>query len=298
MAKAREIKRRIRSIENTRQITKTMEMVATSKLKRAQDRVIAARPFDEFMRQVIAQVREGAREEAEGYALLREEAASGRAGIIIVTSNRGLAGAFNANLVRETRRLIDRLRQEGKEVQLHVIGKKGAAMLRYQGYAPDQVMTDLSDRPTFQEAEAVADPMIDAFAERRLDEVHLVYSLFKTSVEQRPVAAQILPLPVEEGGGKGSETAEREYRPIYEFLPSPATILTRLLPLFLRFGVYRAIIESAASEHGARRTAMKNATDNAQDIIRDLTRFYNRARQAQITQEIAELVGGAEALKR
>jgi F-type H+-transporting ATPase subunit gamma len=308
MAKAREIKRRIRSIENTRQITKTMEMVAASKLKRAQDRVVAARPFDEFMRQVIAQVREGAREEAEAYALLREEAASGRAGVLTVTSNRGLAGAFNANLVRETRRLIDRLRQEGKEVELHVIGKKGAAMLRYQGYAPDQVMTDLSDRPTFLEAEAVAGPLIDAFAERRLDEVHLVYSHFKTPVEQRPVAAQILPLPVEEkaapaGAGRPaapdqSVASERKYRPIYEFLPSPADILTRLLPLFLRYGVYRAIIESAASEHGARRTAMKNATDNAQEIIRTLTRSYNRARQAQNTQEIAELVGGAEVLRR
>jgi F-type H+-transporting ATPase subunit gamma len=131
-----------------------------------------------------------------------------------------------------------------------------------------------------------------------VDEVHLVFSIFKTPLVQRPFAAQFLPLPVEEGGGKGSETAEREYRPIYEFLPSPATILTRLLPLFLRYGVYRAIIESAASEHGARRTAMKNATVYAQDMIRDLTRFYNRARQAQITQEIAELVGGAEAQRR
>ena len=311
MAKAREIKRRIRSIENTRQITKTMEMVAASKLKRAQDRVVAARPFDEFMRQVIARVREGAREEALEYPLLRSEAVSGRAGVLTVSSNRGLAGAFNANLVRETRRLIERLRTEGKELELHVIGKKGAAMLRYQGYPPDRVITDLSDRPSYQEADEVATPLIEAFVDRRLDEVHVVYSHFRTAVEQRPFAAQILPLPSEEeieqeaakGGQPAPETrreTEREaagYEPIYEFLPSSGAILGRLLPLFLRYGVYRAVIESAASEHGARRTAMKNATDNAQEIIRTLTRSYNRARQAQITQEIAELVGGAEALR-
>ncbi|HUP01869.1 MAG TPA: ATP synthase F1 subunit gamma [Gemmatimonadota bacterium] len=311
MAKAREIKRRIRSIENTRQITKTMEMVAASKLKRAQDRVVAARPFDEFMRQVIAQVREGAREEAGEFPLLRDEPGTGRAGILTVTSNRGLAGAFNANLGRETRRLIERLKAEGKTVELHVIGKKGAAMLRYQGHPPDRVIIDLSDRPSYQEADEVATPLIDAFTDRRLDEVHVVYSLFKTPVEQRPVAVQILPLPteeeIEEEGSKGGRPVsqprretEREkagYEPIYEFLPSSGAILHRLLPLFLRYGVYRAVIESAASEHGARRTAMKNATDNAQEIIRTLTRSYNRARQAQITQEIAELVGGAEALK-
>lgn len=308
MAKAREIKRRIRSVENTRQITKTMEMVAASKLKKAQDRVIAARPFDEFMRQVIAQVREGTAEAREEFPLLRQEPRSGRAAVLVVTSNRGLAGAFNANLVREARQRKEALEREGKEVELHVIGKKGAAMLRYQEHPPDRTITDLSDTPAFDEAKRVAEPLIEGFVAHRLDEVHLVYSLFRSPVEQQPVSSRLLPLPeagaielersaAAEAKPSPPEEEDRRYEPIYEFLPSAGRILTEILPLYLEYGVYRAVIESAASEHGARRTAMKNATDNADELLKSLTRSYNRARQAQITQEIAEVVGGAEALR-
>jgi F-type H+-transporting ATPase subunit gamma len=307
MAKAREIKRRIRSIDNTRQITKTMEMVAASKLKRAQDRVVAARPFDEFMRQVIASVREGASEELGEFPLLRQTGVSGKVGVLVVTSNRGLAGAFNANLVKAARARMKELRAEGNEIELHVIGKKGAGMLRYLGDVPDRTIVDLPDRPSYEDAGTVAEPLIEAFLEERLDAVYLVYSLFRSPVEQRPVVAQLLPLPergaaepgraaAEPASGKDAAAGPR-YLPVYEFLPSPQAILGQLLPLFLRYGVYRAVSESAASEHGARRTAMKNATDNAKELIRNLTRSYNRARQAQITQEIAELVGGSEALR-
>jgi F-type H+-transporting ATPase subunit gamma len=296
MAKAREIKRRIRSVDNTRQITKTMEMVAASKLKRAQDRVVAARPFDLFLRQVMEKVRQGLVESPDRFPLLREDGRSGRVGFLVVTSNRGLAGAFNANLVREALARMRQVEAEGKTVELHVIGKKGAAMLRYAGYPPERIVTDLPDRPTYQQATETAEPMIQDFIDGKLDAVHLVYSLFKSPVEQRPATARILPLPLASEANTPVE-GERRYVPIYEFLPSPEEILTRLLPLFLRYGVYRAVIESAASEHGARRTAMKNATDNAKELIRTLTRTYNRARQAQITQEIAELVGGAEAQK-
>jgi F-type H+-transporting ATPase subunit gamma len=313
MAKAREIKRRIRSIDNTRQITKTMEMVAASKLKRAQDRVVAARPFDEFMRQVIMHVREGAADELADFPLLRSSAITNRVGVLVVTSNRGLAGAFNANLVRAARAHMKALREDGKDIELHVIGKKGASMLRYLGDTPERTIVDLPDRPSYEDAGAVAEPLIDAFLAERLDAVYLVYSHFRSPVEQRPVVAQLLPLPergeiaagfesgvsLQETEARRREEAEEAggYEPVYEFLPSPAAILSQLLPLFLRYGIYRAISESAASEHGARRTAMKNATDNAKELIRSLTRSYNRARQAQITQEIAELVGGAEALK-
>jgi F-type H+-transporting ATPase subunit gamma len=314
MAKAREIKRRIRSIDNTRQITKTMEMVAASKLKRAQDRVVAARPFDEFMRQVIMHVREGAADELADFPLLRSEVITNRVGVLVVTSNRGLAGAFNANLVRAARTHMKQLRAEGKEIELHVIGKKGASMLRYLGDTPERTIVDLPDRPSYEDAGAVAEPLIEGFLADRLDAVYLVYSHFRSPVEQRPVVAQLLPLPERGEMSAGFVSAETsaaaaetekerrveaavEYEPVYEFLPSPAAILSQLLPLFLRYGIYRAISESAASEHGARRTAMKNATDNAKELIRSLTRSYNRARQAQITQEIAELVGGAEALK-
>lgn len=305
MAKAREIKRRIRSIDNTRQITKTMEMVAASKLKRAQDRIVAARPFDEFMRQVIAHVHEGAAEELADFPLLRSSAFSNRVGVLVVTSNRGLAGAFNANLVKAARAHMAELRSEGKEVELHVIGKKGASMLRYLGEAPERTIVDLPDRPSYEDAGTITEPLIEEFLAQRLDAVYLVYSQFRSPVEQRPVVAQLLPLPERVGlgtdvapeRGGNEEDSGRRYQPVYEFLPSPEAILSQLLPLFLRYGVYRAVSESAASEHGARRTAMKNATDNAKELIRNLTRSYNRARQAQITQEIAELVGGSEALR-
>ncbi len=295
MAKARDLKRRIKSVENTRQITKTMEMVAASKLKRSQDRVVAARPFDEFMRHVIGQLRAGIEASAEEFPLLREDGETGRVGFLVVTSNRGLAGAFNANLVREAAARMREQEARGKTIELHVVGKKGASMLRYVGRPPDRTVTDLPDRASYLDAVATAEPLIDAFVAGELDAVFLVYSLFKSPVEQRPATARILPLPLAEE--EGGEAQERRYRPVYEFLPSPQEILTRILPLFLKYGVYRAVIESAASEHGARRTAMKNATDNAKELIRTLTRNYNRARQAQITQEIAELVGGAEALK-
>ncbi|HET6360563.1 MAG TPA: ATP synthase F1 subunit gamma [Gemmatimonadota bacterium] len=313
MAKAREIKRRIRSIDNTRQITKTMEMVAASKLKRAQDRVVAARPFDEFMRQVIMHVREGAADELTDFPLLRSSAITNRVGVLVVTSNRGLAGAFNANLVKAARAHMKTLRADGKEIELHVIGKKGASMLRYLGDTPERTIVDLPDRPSYEDAGAVAEPLIEAFLAEKLDAVYLVYSHFRSPVEQRPVVSQLLPLPEqgenaagfrptgslreEEARRREEAGGEKGYEPVYEFLPSPSAILSQLLPLFLRYGIYRAVSESAASEHGARRTAMKNATDNAKDLIRALTRSYNRARQAQITQEIAELVGGAEALK-
>lgn len=295
MAKAREIKRRIRSIDKTRQITKTMEMVAASKLKRAQDRVVAARPFDVFMRQVIAKVREGAGHAEEAFPLLRTRRLSGRAAVLVVTSNRGLAGAFNANLVRTAQESLRQLETEGLTTELHVVGKRGATMLQYQGETIDRVVTDISDRPSYAEAEELSSSLIDAFVDGRLDGVNLVYSHFRSPVEQRPVAAPLLPLPRDQRSDTGEH--ERPFEPIYEFLPSPEAILSRLLPLFLKYGVYRALIESAASEHGARRTAMKNATDSADEMIKDLTRWFNRARQAQITQEIAELVGGSEALK-
>lgn len=303
MAKAREIQRRIRSIDNTRQITKTMEMVAASKLKKAQDRVIAARPFDEQMRSVMAHVRKGVVsggrpriQDTEQYPLLREEGVSNRVGVLLITSNRGLAGAFNANLIKEAASLVDQLKEEGKEVELHVVGKKGVSTLRYLGYPPDRAVTTLSDQPTYEEAGELVEPLIEAFLDRRLDEIQLVYSMFRSPVEQRPTSARLLPIPAQQGAGDEGDEG-REYSPIYEYLPSPEAIYTTLLPLFVRYGVYRAVIESAASEHGARRTAMKNATDNAEEMIRVLTRSFNRARQAQITQEIAEVVGGGEALR-
>jgi len=288
MAKAREIRRRIRSVENTRQITRTMEMVATSKLKRATDRVYAARPYAERLAEVIGRLADP--ELRERYPLLRRPEEVRRAAVVLLTANRGLAGAFNANLIREASKLIDRLRGDGVEVDLHVIGKKGINYFRFRRERLATERTDISDRPSAEDAASVVDPLIDAFTRGEVDAVYVVYAQFRSALSTPPAVMQILPVEPPTGMGAGPSAG-------YILSPSADEILTRLLPLYVRNSVYRALVETAAAEQGARRTAMKNATDNAGEMLETLRRSYNRARQAQITQEIAEIVGGAAALE-
>ena len=292
MAKGRELKGRIKSVEGTRKITRTMEMVATSKLKRAQDRVVAARPYARSLAQVIADLYTP--ELAERFPLLRQpagarrEAASGeRAAVLLLTSNRGLAGAFNANLIREARSLIERLEREGTAVDAHVVGRKGIGFFRYAGRKLETARTDIGDRPTVEHATELVQDLMNAFVEQRLDAVYVVYAKFNSPISTPPVAERVLPVTPPERKGPARD---------YILLPSAEAILSELLPLYVRNAVYRALVETVAGEQGARRTAMKNATDNAGDMLNILRRTYNRARQAQITQEIAEIVGGAEAL--
>ena len=287
MAKAREIRRRIRSVENTRQITRTMEMVATSKLKRATDRVYAARPYAERLGEVIGRL--VVPDLRERYALLRRPETIRRAAVVVMTANRGLAGAFNVNLIREARQLIDRLRGDGAEVDLHVLGKKGISFFRYQREAIASERTDIGDRPSAEDAASIADPLIEGFKRGDVDAVYVVYAQFRSALSTPPAVMRILPV---------EPPAEAESTAVdYILSPSADEILDRLLPLYVRNSVYRALVETAAAEQGARRTAMKNATDNAGEMLDVLRRSYNRARQAQITQEIAEIVGGAAALE-
>ncbi|MFN2433060.1 MAG: ATP synthase F1 subunit gamma [Gemmatimonadota bacterium] len=311
MGKVQQLRRRIKSVRNTRQITKTMEMVSASKLKRAQDRVVAARPFAEMLQAVI-----GALDVDPGeieHPLLRRAPEPRTAAVFLFTSNRGLAGAFNFNLVKRALALKAELEGQGLAVRLHVAGRKGATALRYRGVVPENLWTDLSDRPSFEEADRVAPVVIQAFTSGEADEVWLVFSRFNSPVDTPPWVERILPVGAEVGGrageaargearpaGRGGASQEERgegVRPIYLLTPSPEEIFTQLLPLYIRNAVYHALTESAAGEHGARRTAMKNATDNASDLVDALNRTYNRARQAQITQELAELMGGSEALK-
>jgi len=287
MAKAREIRRRIRSVENTRQITRTMEMVATSKLKRATDRVYAARPYADRLGEVIARLVDP--ELSERFALLRRPERIRRAAVILLTANRGLAGAFNGNLIREASGLIRRLRDDGVEVELHVVGRKGINYFRYQGEPIARETTEIGDRPTADDAAGLVDPLIEAFERREVDAVYVVYAQFRSALSTPPAVLRILPVEPP----SGDEAAATSYI----LSPSADEILTRLLPLYVRNSVYRALVETAAAEQGARRTAMKNATDNAGEMLDVLRRSYNRARQAQITQEIAEIVGGAAALE-
>jgi F-type H+-transporting ATPase subunit gamma len=296
MSKTRELKRRIRSIRKTRQITRTMEMVSTSKLKRAADRVHAARPFAERLGQVIGRLLDP--ELRERYPLLRQPERVQRAAIIVITSNRGLAGAFNTNVIKEARTLLRRLRKDGVEVELHMVGKKGISFFRFQRERLATERSDITDKPTAEDANSVVDPLREGFERGDLDEVYVVYAQFKSALSTPPTATRILPVTADVAGGGEADTADSAAQQAgYILSPSADEILNRLLPLYVRNSVYRALVETAAAEHGARRTAMKNATDNAGDMLDRLNRTYNRARQAMITQEIAEIVGGAAALE-
>ncbi|HKG95478.1 MAG TPA: F0F1 ATP synthase subunit gamma [Gemmatimonadaceae bacterium] len=287
MAKGRELKSRIKTVENTRKITRTMEMVATSKMKRASDRVAAARPYATALGEVMENLYSP--ELAERFPLLRQPERVRRAAVVLLTSNRGLAGAFNANLIREARNLVARLEREGTQVVLHVVGRKGLGYFRYVGREVARSRTDLGDRPTAADAADLVDALMGEFVAGTLDAVYVVYARFVSALSTPPVSERVLPVARPE---RKPGAARRDYI----LAPSAEAILEELLPLYVRNSVYRALVETAAGEHGARRTAMKNATDNASDMLKSLRRTYNRARQAQITQEIAEIVGGAAAL--
>jgi F-type H+-transporting ATPase subunit gamma len=287
MAKGRELKGRIKSVENTRKITRTMEMVATSKLKRAQDRVVAARPYAAALAEVISNLYSPAL--AERFPLLRQPAQERRAAVIVLTSNRGLAGGFNANLLREARTLLARLERQGTQVDLHVVGRKGIGYFRYVNRTLAGQRTDVTDRPTAADAAGLVDALMGDFTAGTLDAVYVVYSRFVSAVSTPPATERVLPVTPP----ARTTSAQRDYL----LYPSAEALLTELLPGYVRNAVYRALVETAAAEQGARRTAMKNATDNASEILNVLRRTYNRARQAQITQEIAEIVGGAAALE-
>ncbi len=297
MAKPRELRRRIKSVQSTRKITKTMELVATSKLKRAQDRVIAARPYAAALAEVMGDLY--APELAERFPLLRQPRApepgvSRRVALIVITANRGLCGAFNANLIREARRRIEQLEADGGTVDLHLIGKKGITYFKFAKRPVASQRTDIGDKPRAEHAAEIVGPLMAQFESGALDAVEVVFARFKSAVSTPPTTLRILPIapPRAAEGGRGRQRAVN-----YILKPSAEAILEQLLPLYVRNQIYRALVETAAAFLGAQRTAMKNATDNAGEIIELLQRTYNRARQAQITQELAEIVGGAEALK-
>jgi F-type H+-transporting ATPase subunit gamma len=289
MAKPRELKRRIRSVQNTRKITKTMELVSTSKLKRAQDRVVGARPYAQALAEVIGDLYSPAL--AERFPLLRQPPLR-RVAVLLITSNRGLCGAFNANLIREARRRLTEVEGQGAAAELHLVGKKGVSYFRFARRAVASQRIDIGDRPTAAHAAELVEPLMARFSAGDLDAVDVVFAKFNSAVSTPPTTLRILPVtPPKAEGRKGGRAVN------YILKPSAEAILESLLPLYVRNQMYRALVETAAAEHGARRTAMKNATDAGGDMLDLLQRTYNRARQGQITQELAEIVGGAEALK-
>ncbi len=310
MEKARELRRRIRSVEKTRQITRTMEMVSASKLKRAQDRVVHSRPYAAALVDVMAELFDA--EHAGQFPLLRVVTPPVRAAVVVITSNRGLCGGFNANLIRLARERMRTLAGEGVAVELHAIGRKGIGFFRYAGQPLASQRIDIGDRPTPQHAVEIIGPLMERFEHGELDLVEVVFGKFNSPVHTPPTVMKILPVatPGADGrvdGRRGGQAVNTGASPAtgppvypsanYLLRPSAEAVVGAVLPLYVRNQMYRALVETAAAEHGARRTAMKNATDSAGEMIDWLRRTYNRARQAQITQEIAEIVGGSEALQ-
>jgi F-type H+-transporting ATPase subunit gamma len=263
-----------------------MEMVATSKMKRAQERVMAARPFANVLTEVISSLYSS--ELAERFPLLRQPATVRRAAVLVLTSNRGLAGGFNSNIIKEARTVIAQLSEENIEVELHVVGRNAKGYYRYVGRAVASTRTDITDRPSVKDAGGLVDGLMDRFARGELDAVYVVSAKFRSALSTPPHTEKILPVTPPDRKGPSRD---------YLLFPSAEAILTELLPAYVRNVVYRALVENEAGFQGAQRTAMKNATDNATEILNLLRRNYNRARQANITQEISEIVGGAAALE-
>jgi F-type H+-transporting ATPase subunit gamma len=293
-AKLRDTRRRIRSIQSTMKITRAMELIATSRIVKAQQRVEQSRPYAERLTAAIADV--ASITNNLGNPLLEARPDPKFAAVFVVTSDRGLAGAYNSSILRRTEELLSLLRSEGKEVKLFVAGRKGISYFRFRGRPVEESWTGASETPSYEDAKEIADALIQRFNDHEVDEIHGVFTNFQSVVRQKAVARRFVPMAVE----TVDRPQEDQDRPLnqYIFEPEPEALLDALLPRYVETRVYNALLESAAAEHAARRRAMSAATDNAQDLIKVLTRVANQARQTEITTEIMEIVGGAEALRQ
>jgi F-type H+-transporting ATPase subunit gamma len=296
----REYRARIRSVESTKKITRAMELIAASRIIKAQQRAQAAAPYARELTRAVSAV---ATFSNVDHPLTTEPAESKRAAILIVTSDRGLAGAYSSSVIKEAERLAEKLRGEGKEVDTYISGRKGVAYFNFRRRPIVREWSGFSDQPTYDVAREIGDTLIGAFLSEEetasegvgagVDEVHVVYTRFRSMLVQEPTAVRLLPLEVVEGEER---PAPEEALPLYEFEPSAAEVLDGLLPRYVQSRIFFALLQAAASELAARQRAMKSATDNAEELIKKYTRIANQARQAGITQEISEIVGGVNAL--
>jgi F-type H+-transporting ATPase subunit gamma len=284
MASLRDIRRRIRGVRSTAQITKAMELVAASRMRRAQQRVVAARPYAETMRTFIAELSAvAAGQSADELHPLLEQRGVDTVGIILLTTDRGLCGALNTNTIRRASELI---LAQTQTVELLTIGRKGQDFMARRGYTIFASVTGLGDRPSYDQVIPIGRNVMDSFMERRMDECYLVYPEFVSTLTQRPKVQKILPIaPAGDAPAKSID---------YIFEPDPKSILEELLPRYVEVLIYEAILEMQASEQSARMVAMRNANQNAQDLIKDLTLVYNKTRQAAITREVTEIASAAE----
>ncbi|MDB1087631.1 F0F1 ATP synthase subunit gamma [Streptomyces sp. ACA25] len=293
-------KRRIKSVTATKKITKAMEMIAASRIVKAQRQVSASAPYSEELTKAVTAV---AYSSDVKHPLTTEADRPWRAAVLLITSDRGLAGGYSSNAIKAAETLTAKLVAQGKQVDTYIVGRKGMAYYGFRERPVKESWTGFSDSPSYADAKAVAAPLIAAMEretsdEGGVDELHIVFTEFLSMMTQVPVGRKMLPLTfastAEESAAVFEKTAEA--RALYDFEPSPEHVLDALLPRYVESRIYNAMLQSAASEHAARRRAMKSATDNAEDLIKSLTRLANAARQADITQEISEIVGGASAL--
>ncbi|WP_433264509.1 F0F1 ATP synthase subunit gamma [Actinosynnema sp. CS-041913] len=293
-AQIRELRQRIRTVNSTKKITKAYELIATSRLAKAQARVAASKPYAEEITGVLSALASASAN--LDHPLLTERPAPKRAGVIVVTSDKGMCGGYNANVLRAAEELLSLLRSEGKEPVLYVIGRKGVSYYRFRRREITGEWTGFSQLPHYVNAAEAGDVVVPAFIEgtddggQGVDELHVVYTEFKSMLSQQPTAKRIAPMEVE------YEPTREKLQSVYSFEPNAETLLGELLPKYVKTRLFSALLDAAASESAARRTAMKAATDNATELVRNLSRQANAARQAQITQEISEIVGGASAL--
>ncbi len=295
MAPVQDIKRRIRSVRNTRKITRALELVAASKLKRAQSRIEDMRPYADRMLELMAGTAR-ASSSVRGLPLLQTREQEQSVAIVPLTGDRGLAGAFNSQILRRALALERRLRGEGKQVRWVGVGRRGVGSLRFRRLELAGEFTGFTDQPRYTDAQAIAHRVAELYTEEEVDRVILVYNHFESALVQKVTVQDILPLSEDLLETGDEERQDDAMRGDFIFEPEPEQILERLLPVYVETEIYRALLESAASEHGARMTAMRSATKNAGELIDTLTLAMNRARQAEITQEILEVVAGADAL--
>lgn len=294
-AQLRVYKRRIRSVTATKKITKAMEMIAASRVVKAQRKVAASAPYATELTRAVTAVGTGSNTK---HPLTTEAETATRSAVLLLTSDRGLAGAFNSNAIKAAELLTVRLEAEGKEVDTYIVGRRGLAHYNFRERTVVESWSGFTDEPTYADAKKVAGPLIEAIeketADGGVDELHIVYTEFVSMMTQTAVDSRLLPLRLEEVAEETSNTGE--ILPLYEFEPSAEDVLDALLPRYVESRIYNALLQSAASKHAATRRAMKSATDNAGDLITTLSRLANAARQAEITQEISEIVGGSAAL--
>jgi F-type H+-transporting ATPase subunit gamma len=298
----REYRARIKSTESMKKITRAMELIAASRIIKAQQRAQSAAPYARELTRAVSAV---ATYSNVDHPLTTEPEDPKRAAVLVVTSDRGLAGAYSSSALKEAERLIEKLKGEGKEVDIYIAGRKGVAYFKFRRRPIVEAWTGFSDQPTYEAAREIGVSLISAFLAgtdeeielqgdaNPVDEVHVVYTRFRSMLVQQPTATRLLPLEVVEGEEKPSKD---EVLPLYEFEPSAAEVLDGLLPRYVQSRIYFALLQAAASELAARQKAMKSATDNAEELIKKYTRIANQARQAGITQEISEIVGGVNAL--